>query len=179
MLPARPRARPTIHDAKYDRYRRVRCLNGRWRSIQIMRWRTPGSRTSAWLVMWFAGSQSDLREAEKESARALELTPDLAESRVSRGQVLMLARNYDDAEEHFRRAIELNPRSFEAHYYYGRLLFSQGRILEAEPMLHRATDLHPEDFQTPCSGGSASRRCFRRCKQCPQRTSPIGTLPLK
>lgn len=55
---------------------------------------------SAWLVMWFGGRQSDLEQAERASARALELAPDLAEARASRGLVLMLGRNYDKAEKH-------------------------------------------------------------------------------
>jgi serine/threonine protein kinase/tetratricopeptide (TPR) repeat protein len=103
---------------------------------------------SAWLVMWFAGTDADLRQAEEASARALALAPDLAESHASRGLVLMLARRYDEAEIHFQRAIDLNSRSFEAHYYYGRALFSTGRYAEAESIIRKAAELRPEDYQT-------------------------------
>jgi TolB-like protein/Flp pilus assembly protein TadD len=103
---------------------------------------------SAWLVMWLAGTESDLRQAEEASARALALAPGLAESHASRGLVLMLGRRYDEAESHFRRAIELNPRSFDGHYYYSRALFSTGRFADAEPMMRRAAELRLEDYQT-------------------------------
>jgi tetratricopeptide (TPR) repeat protein len=102
---------------------------------------------SAWLVMWSGGGLADLQRAEQASLRALELAPELAESSVSRGLVLMLSRHYDEAEPHFRRAIELNPRSFDAHYFFGRSLFASRRFADSEAMLRRAADLRPEDFQ--------------------------------
>jgi serine/threonine protein kinase/Flp pilus assembly protein TadD len=102
---------------------------------------------SAWLVMWFGGRKSDLDQAERASARALELAPDLAEAHVSRGLVLMLAREYDEAEKHFRRALDLNPRSFEAHYYFGRSLFAENRLAESEAMMRKAAEVRSEDYQ--------------------------------
>ena len=103
---------------------------------------------SSWIVMWFAGTAGDLRDADESSRQALELAPDLAESHAARGLALMLSRQYGEAEQHFRRAIELNPASFEAHYYFGRALFATGRYAESEMMMRRAADLHPDDYQT-------------------------------
>jgi serine/threonine protein kinase/Flp pilus assembly protein TadD len=108
---------------------------------------TGAADASSWLVMWSGGGRSDLEQAERASQRALELAPDLAESSISRGLVLMLGRRYDEAEKHFRRAIALNPRSFDAHYFFGRSLFASNRMQESEEMLRRAAELRPEDFQ--------------------------------
>jgi tetratricopeptide (TPR) repeat protein len=72
-----------------------------------------------------------LEVAERASARALELRPDLAEAHCARGLAHFLARRFDESRVAFERAIALDPRFSEAHYYFARACFQQGQLEEA------------------------------------------------
>ena len=81
-------------------------------------------------------------------ARAVELDPNLAEARVSRGLVLMDSFEYVAAEKELQLALALNPSYSLAHAFYGTILEDEGRADEAltELALAEAADpLSPFD----------------------------------
>ena len=99
------------------------------------------------------------------SARALELSPDLAEAHASKGLALDMSGRSDEATAAFERALELNPDLFEAHFFYGRNCRSQGLHEKAGALFERAAELRPDDIWSlglavPCTDPSdARRRC--------------------
>ncbi|HSR52523.1 MAG TPA: tetratricopeptide repeat protein, partial [Acidobacteriota bacterium] len=82
-------------------------------------------------------------------AKALQLQPELAETRASRGLALSLSEQFEEAEEEFEKAIRLNPRLFEAFYFYARTCFAQGKLERAAELFARAARVNPEDVQSP------------------------------
>jgi len=78
-------------------------------------------------------------------AKALELTPDLAEAHTAQGNLAMQAdHDWRQAGAEFRRAIALNPSSSAAHFWYGDLLsFCLQRYNEAKRQFRTAIDLDP------------------------------------
>jgi TolB-like protein/Flp pilus assembly protein TadD len=107
------------------------------------------------LYTYFDARESNVRQADAESARALELDPDLAEAHVARAIAASLNKQHDEAEKHFETAIKLDPKLFEAPYFYGRALKSQGRFAEAVKMFERAAAIRPEDFSAPSMQASS------------------------
>jgi TolB-like protein/Flp pilus assembly protein TadD len=98
------------------------------------------------LYTYFDARESNLRQADAASAKALELEPLLAEAHVARAISNSLNNQHTDAELHFEQAIRLDPKSYEAAYFYGRALKAQGRFAEAVKQFERATIIRPEDF---------------------------------
>jgi TolB-like protein/Flp pilus assembly protein TadD len=101
----------------------------------------------SFMFLFWDPSRSNVELAERYSARALELAPDLAEARTSRAQVLTLRGQYEDAEREFRQAITLNPNLYDAHYFYARALVQQGRNEDAIAQYREAWRIRPEDYQ--------------------------------
>ncbi|MDX1584773.1 MAG: FlgO family outer membrane protein, partial [Thermoanaerobaculia bacterium] len=101
---------------------------------------------SSYLRLYFGAGEEAVEEAKRASARALELDPDLAEARVSRGFALSLTKAYDEAENELKKAIELNPSLFEAHYIAARVYFAQGRYDDAAKHFERSTEISPEAY---------------------------------
>ena len=101
------------------------------------------------LYMYFDARDFNLRQADKASAKALELEPELAEAHVARGLAISLSKRFREAEEEFETAMRLDPKMFEAAYWFGRALLSEGRNQEAAKMFERASGLRPEDYQAP------------------------------
>jgi serine/threonine protein kinase/Flp pilus assembly protein TadD len=99
------------------------------------------------LYTYFDARESNLRQADAASQKALELEPALAEAHVARAIALSLNKRHEEAEEHFQTAMKLDPKLFEAPYFYGRALKSQGRFAEAVKLFERAAAIRPEDFQ--------------------------------
>jgi serine/threonine protein kinase/Tfp pilus assembly protein PilF len=99
------------------------------------------------LYTYFDARESNLRQADAASQKALELEPALAEAHVARAIAMWLNKRNEEAEEHFQTAIKLDPKLFEAPYFYGRALKSQGRFAEAVKLFERAAAIRPEDFQ--------------------------------
>ncbi len=94
--------------------------------------------------------ESNLRQAEAASARALELEPDLADAHLARAMALWLnKRSFAEAEAEFERAMRLDPKLFEAPYFYGRACHSHGKFAEAVRLFERAALIRPEDYLTP------------------------------
>ena len=98
------------------------------------------------LYTYFDARESNLRQADAASKKALELAPSLAEAHVARGNSASLNKQNAEAEVHFEQAIRLDPKLYEAAYYYGRALKAQGRFAEAVKQFERAEAIRPEDF---------------------------------
>ena len=103
----------------------------------------------SFLYTYWDARESNLRQAETASKKALELEPGLAEAHLSRGVALSLTKQSAVAEQEFETAMRLDPKLFEAPYFFARALKAEGRNAEAAKMFERATLLRPEDFQAP------------------------------
>jgi serine/threonine protein kinase/Flp pilus assembly protein TadD len=98
------------------------------------------------LYTYWDARESNLRQADIASRKALELEPDLAEAHVARGIAVSLIKKFEEADKEYETAMKLDPKLFEAAYFYGRGLKSQGRNAEAAKMFERASLLRPDDF---------------------------------
>jgi adenylate cyclase len=116
----------------------------------------------ATLYEWFGARSDDLAGAQRASARALQLSPDLAEAHVARGCALALSRQYDEAAREFEAAIDLNGNLFDAYYYFGRTAFAAGWTERSADLFRRAGAVRQEDFQSPVLLAQAQRILGRR-----------------
>lgn len=87
--------------------------------------------------------------ADVAAKRAVKLAPQLAETHISRGHVLIAEERYDDASQELELAVSINPRSAEAYYRLGHLRVREARLEEAAEMFERAAALEPADFRPP------------------------------
>ncbi|HEY0241751.1 MAG TPA: protein kinase, partial [Gemmatimonadaceae bacterium] len=99
------------------------------------------------LFMYFDARESNLKQADKASQKALDLDPDLAEAHSARGLSYSLSKRYDLAQEEFETAMRLDPKLYEAPYFYARAFLAQGMAYEAAPLFERAATLRPDDYQ--------------------------------
>jgi adenylate cyclase len=104
--------------------------------------------THGFSYMYFNASETNLKEAESTSARALELAPELAESHVSAGIAHCMSKAFKEAEIEFEKAIEIDPKNYEAWYFYGRTKVHEGDHERALKLFDRASRVRPEDFQS-------------------------------
>lgn len=91
----------------------------------------------------FSPVPTAMEEARKCVDRALSLDPDLAEARVSLGNILLYDYKFTQAEEEFRRALELNPSYATAHQWYSACLQALGRETETIDEVLVAEKLDP------------------------------------
>ena len=84
-----------------------------------------------------------LPRARSAAEAGLRLAPDLAETHLSMGIILMFEDRWAEADPEFRRAIELDPNMAVAHQFYGRFLWATGRIPQAVEQATRARELDP------------------------------------
>lgn len=70
-------------------------------------------------------------EAYRATARAVELSPDLAEVRYEAGLAAQWVNRTNEAAAHYVRALELQPTNANAHAGYGVILEDQGQLEEA------------------------------------------------
>jgi serine/threonine protein kinase/Flp pilus assembly protein TadD len=126
------------------------------------------------LYMYFDARESNLKQADKASQKALDLDADLAEAHSARGLSYSLSKKYLEAQEEFETAMRLDPKLYEAPYFYARACLAQGKPFEAAPLFERAASLRPEDYQAPAflanaytaqgrvgEAGKASRRAIK------------------
>lgn len=99
--------------------------------------------------MYWNASEEDVAGADAASTKALELSPGLAESHVSRGLYHFACRETSEAIPEFETARRLNPELFEAHYFYARVRFQRGELNQATELFEEAERIRPDDFQTP------------------------------
>jgi DNA-binding winged helix-turn-helix (wHTH) protein len=82
--------------------------------------------------------------AEAAARKALELNPDLADTRSTLGSILFrFHRDGPGAEAEFRRALALDPGSATAHHDYAWLLVAERRFDEALEQIQAAQRLDP------------------------------------
>ncbi len=113
--------------------------------------------SSSLLYTYFDARDFNLRQADKASKKALELSPELAEAHVARGIVTSLNHQFEEAEKAFEKAMKLEPKMFEAAYWYGMGLQAEGRFQDAIRMFERASALRPEDYQSAHFLGQAHK----------------------
>ena len=127
---------------------------------------------SSFLYMDWGGVESDLADADRASAKAVEIDPDLDQAHASRGIFLALSGRYSEAETEFETALQLNPRLYEANYYYARACFSQGKLDQAALLLEQAAAVRPESIDALSMLGGIyrgqkreqlQRQTFERC----------------
>jgi serine/threonine protein kinase/tetratricopeptide (TPR) repeat protein len=94
-----------------------------------------------------------LPKALAAATRAVELAPDLAESRTSLGFVQLLSWEWEAAESSLLHAIDLNPRYALAHSFYAWLLSTVGRQREASEAARLGQELDP---LSPATNGIAA-----------------------
>jgi serine/threonine protein kinase/tetratricopeptide (TPR) repeat protein len=105
------------------------------------------ANSCSFIYMWFEASDDNLKEAMRASRRAVDLDPESAEARASRGLAETLNKNYTAAAGEFEEAMRLNPRLYEACYLYGRCWFAQGNMEKAAAFFRKASELDPADYQ--------------------------------
>jgi serine/threonine protein kinase/Tfp pilus assembly protein PilF len=156
----------TNDPAAYDFYLRGREFFRRWgkRNIQIaqrMFYQASAidpdfasahaglADTYSYLFMYINSSPENLEQADRNSAKALELDPALAEAHASRGLALSLSKVHEAAARSFHTAIDLDPHLFEAYYFFARDLVVQGKYEEAITYYDKAHEASPDDYQIP------------------------------
>jgi len=150
----------------YDFYLRGRDFFRRWgkRNIQIAQRMfgqaialDPGfasayaglADTYCYLYMYINATPENLLHAERNSARALDLDPALAEAHAARGLALSLGKSHEAAAKAFHTAIDLDPNLFEAYYFAARDAVVQGKYEEAVDLYDLAAQASPDDYQIP------------------------------
>jgi serine/threonine protein kinase/tetratricopeptide (TPR) repeat protein len=98
---------------------------------------------SAPLLYAFVPPSLALPKAIAAATRAVELAPELAETRTSLGFVQLLEWNWSEAEATLLHAIDLNPRYALAHSFHSWLLSTVGRQREAEEAAKIGYELDP------------------------------------
>jgi serine/threonine protein kinase/tetratricopeptide (TPR) repeat protein len=107
------------------------------------------SDTCSLLYTYFDARESNLRQADTASRKAIELAPDLAEARVARGISLSVSGRIEEATSEFEQAMKLDPKLFDAAYWFARARRTQGEYEEAARLFERAAAIRPEDYQVP------------------------------
>ena len=92
-------------------------------------------------------SKENVDKARQASDKAIELDPDSAEARASRGLAMLISEEYEESEKEFEKSIGLNPNLFEAYYYFGLANTSQGKFDAAADMYQKAMIVNPTDYQ--------------------------------
>ena len=114
------------------------------------------------LYRYADASKENAEKARQASEKAVELDPDSAEARASRGLSLFINEQYAAAEQEFLKAIELNPNLFEVYYYFGLAYSSQGEPAKAVEMYLKAMEVNPADYQSPVFLAQAYARLGRK-----------------
>jgi adenylate cyclase len=101
----------------------------------------------SFLFKYGGGTAQIAGRALEASQRAVELDPELAEARTSRGLALSINNRHAEAEAEFERALELKPSLYEAYYYYGRDCVAQGRYDKAARLFAQSVALNPDNYE--------------------------------
>jgi TolB-like protein len=93
------------------------------------------------------GDEKLRQRAAEHARRAVDLAPDLAETHISRGHVLLVEERYGEAAKELDLAVSINPRSAEALYRYGHVRVREGKLAEAAELFEKAARLQPADLR--------------------------------
>jgi len=91
-------------------------------------------------------SQSMNDKAIEHLKAAVQIKPELAESRINLGATLVRAGKAEWAAEQFRKAVELDPKNYDANHNLGEFYIQTGRLAEAQAYLERAYRVHPAAY---------------------------------
>lgn len=106
------------------------------------------------LAMYYPASETDLGVADRASAKALELAPQLAVAHASRGLAHFMQKDVGRAVAEFKEAMRLDPTLFEARYFYARTRFQEGSFAEAAELFEEAYELR-EDYEAAYFAGQS------------------------
>jgi TolB-like protein/DNA-binding winged helix-turn-helix (wHTH) protein len=100
------------------------------------------------MLLWAGDPADQIRQAHAAIAQALEIDPQSAEVRYTRGNLLMLDGKHAEAIDEYRLALDLNPSFSHAYSRIGLAKLELGLPAEAvEPVL-KALRLSPREFRT-------------------------------
>ncbi len=97
---------------------------------------------------WFDRSSRVLEDAERESKKAIELDPELAEAHRSLGRVFMFKGKINAAIRELKKAIELGTNFVEAYRALGWIYEDERRYEEAMMWVRKALDLRDTDRES-------------------------------
>lgn len=103
----------------------------------------------SYLYLYSDQSQAHREQADRASARAVDLDPHLAAAHAARAVAHSLGGRNAEAERSFERAIALDPELFEAYYFRARHCFARGRSEEAAHWYEAAMRARSDDYQAP------------------------------
>jgi adenylate cyclase len=109
----------------------------------------------SYMFRYADATRENAEQAMNYAKQAVEMDPDSAEARASRGLALFINERYEEAEEQFRLAAELNPNLYEAYYYAGLAYSTQGDFHKAIEMYLKAGEVNPLDYQAMMFLGQA------------------------
>ena len=95
--------------------------------------------------------KGDLKAAEEEFRRVLELNSKSAQACFNLGNVLYLTRRDEEARQALDAGLHLSPFSALGHYLQGSVLVRLGNLKSAEEQLKTARKLDPKMAQVPIS----------------------------
>jgi serine/threonine-protein kinase len=160
-LQAPPRAAPT-DPAAIDLYLRARvCLRDAWHTkarleqavdmFEAARARAPHDAhvlsgcAMARVRLEFFAQRSE--EAERDTARAVEIAPHLAESWLALALLHLYRNDMTGVVQPLRKALAIAPAMARPHEILGRVLLEGGEVAEATGLLERALDLDPSTVE--------------------------------
>jgi adenylate cyclase len=82
------------------------------------------------------------------SAKAIELDPNLAGAHASRGLACWGAERLLEAETEYMKALEIDSSLYEANFFYARYCRATGRLDEAAELFERASEVRPGDYKS-------------------------------
>lgn len=103
------------------------------------------AETCALKYLWVEPDPKFITEANENSARALELSPESAETHTARCLTLAMSKQFEEAIAEADKAIAIDPRYYEAHYYKARAHYGNGNIRAAAESFRRASEIRPDD----------------------------------
>ena len=123
------------------------------------------------------GQTGRITEALVANQKAVELTPEDAETHSNLGNTLKVLGRLEEAEASYRKAIVLNPDFVEAHSNLGITLKELGRLDEAEPSYRQAIALRPVFAYAHCNLGNTLKELGRLEESEPSYRQAIALKP--
>ncbi|WP_191621337.1 tetratricopeptide repeat protein [Marinihelvus fidelis] len=130
----------------------------------------------SYMFRYTDAQKENARSALEYSEKAVDMDPDSAEARASRGLAMFINERYEEAEEQFKRAAEMNPNLYEAWYYAGLAYSSQGKFTEAIEMYKKANQVNPLDYQSAMFLGQAYASLGQKHEEMKARVASIELI---
>jgi tetratricopeptide (TPR) repeat protein len=102
-----------------------------------------------------------VREAEKELARALAEAPGSPQAQYWMGALLFEQKRYPDARERLQRALALEPRCVDCMAHLAQIAYLDNDLALCESLIARAQELDPAHVQTHLVAGMLANRTGR------------------